>query len=301
MARLTQDPAGDRLRAERIRSLLFVPVLERRFLAKAADRGAHALILDLEDSVAEDRKAEARLALSSAVGSLRSAGLPLLCRVNNTASCLEQDLEACVGSAVDAIMLPKVESAEAVCAVAQQLDAFERRSARTCATRIIPLIETPRGVLQAQAIAAAHERVAALGFGADDFATSMSGAPSEPLQVHAAIHVAIAARARGKSCWGLAVGITELDNLEGLRRAAIQARQLGYSGSPAVHPKQVPLLNEVFRPSAQELAHAKRVVAAYQEASRTGAGACRLDGKVIDKAIVERACRTLADADPSLP
>lgn len=298
---LARHLPGDRLRAQRIRSLLFIPVLEQRFISKASERGAHALILDLEDSVAENRKVEARLALSSAVETLRNAGLPLFCRVNNTASCLEQDLEACVGSTADAIMLPKVESAEAVCTVAERLDALERQVASKHAIQIVPLIESPMGMLQAQAIAAAHERVVALGFGADDFASSMGTPPSDPLLTHAAIHVAIAARACGKCCWGLASGITALDDLDDLRRAASQARHLGYTGSPAVHPKQVQIFNDVFRPTSQEMTNARRIVAAYQEASRMGAGACRLDGRMIDKAIVERAYRTLDDADPALP
>jgi citrate lyase subunit beta / citryl-CoA lyase len=282
---------------EGVRSLLFIPVLEPRFFAKAGERGADGLILDLEDSIAGERKAEARQALAGAVAALRATGLPVLCRVNNLPALLEEDLAACAAAGVDAVMLPKVESAGEVRQAAEGLAFHEARCGSQASTQIVALMETPKGVLHAEEIAAAHDRLIALGFGAEDFTSSMGITAGKALLLHAAAHVAIAAAAAGKACWGLAASIAVLDDLDSLREAALEARALGFSGSPAVHPAQVRIFNEVFRPSATEIAQAQRVVAAYAEASRSGTGACRLDGRMIDKPIVERAARILASAN----
>ncbi|MBB1601814.1 CoA ester lyase [Variovorax sp. UMC13] len=278
----------------RIRTALFVPVLEPRFFARAGERGADALILDLEDAIAPQRKAEARRALAPAVAALRATGLPLFARVNAEAELCEVDLVACVAAGVDAVMLPKVESPDTVQAARAALERHAQALGVAAPGALVALIETPRGVLRADAIAAADPGLRALGFGAEDYAAAMGRAPERELLLPAAARVAMCAAAEGLACWGLAASIAELDDLESLARAARLSRRLGFGGSPAVHPAQVPVLRRAFAPTDDELAHARDVLAAYAAAEADGSGALRLQGRMIDRPMVERARRLLA-------
>lgn len=280
--------------AHRIRCALFVPVLEPRFFARAGERGAQALILDLEDAIAPQRKAEARRALAHAAGALRGTGLPLMARVNAEAELLDADLEACVAAGVDAVMLPKVESPSEVRAAVVHLERHARERGSNGPRSLVALIETPRGVLRADAIAAAHPALRALGFGAEDYAAAIGRPPHADLLVPAAARVAMCAAAEGLACWGLAASIAELDDLDALEDAARLSHRLGFGGTPAVHPAQVQVFNRVFAPTEAEIAQARKVLEAHARADAEGLGALRLDGRMIDRPMVDRARRLLA-------
>lgn len=277
----------------RIRTALFVPVLQPRFFARAGKRGAQALILDLEDSIAPARKAEARAALADAVRTLRATALPIWVRVNADPQWLPDDLDACVATGADAVLLPKVESAGDVQAACERLDRCAHARGAASPAALAALIETPRGVLRADTIAAADPRVRALGFGAEDYANAMGCPPNADLLTPAAARVAQCGAAEGIACWGLAASIAELDDVAALEAAAQLARRLGFHGSPAVHPTQVPVFNRAFAPTDAELAHARRVLDAQAAADAAGLGAVRLDGRMIDKPVIERARRLL--------
>jgi citrate lyase subunit beta/citryl-CoA lyase len=268
--------------AARLRTLLFVPVLEPRFFAKAGQRGADALILELEDAVIPERKAEARAALATAVAALRPAGVPVLARVNNDPSMRDLDLQACIDAGVDMVMLPKTESAELACTVAERLGP---------GIGLVPLIESPRGVLRADAIAGAHASVVAIGFGAEDYALEMGTPPNKALLHPPASHVAMCAHAHGLACWGLTQGIVEMSDLDAMRAIGQEARALGFTGTPSIHPIQVPVFNAAFSPSDAELAYSLRVLEVFAAVRASGAAATRLDGKLVDRPIVERAQR----------
>lgn len=272
-----------------VRSALFVPVLETRFFARAGERGAQALILDLEDAIALARKSEARSALYGAIASLRATGLPLLARVNAEAELQGADLDACVDAGVDGVMLPKVESPEQIHRARQRLITHATLRGQSPPRALVALVESPRGVLQAAAIAAADPAIVALGFGAEDYAAAIGRPPHPELLAPAAAHVAMCAAAEGLACWGLAASIAELDQLADLEDAARQAYRLGFSGTPAVHPMQVAVFNRAFGPADDELAYARRILQAHAEAEARGIGALRLDGRMIDRPMVERA------------
>ena len=277
----------------RVRAALFVPVLEPRFFARAGERGAQALILDLEDAIAPSRKAAARAALAAAIAALRPAGLPCVVRVNADATLLDDDLAACVAAGADAVMLPKVESADDVREACARLEHHARSKANAAPAALVAIVETPRGVLRAEAIAAADARVQALGFGAEDYATAMGRAPHADLFASPASHVAMCAAAQGLACWGLAGSVAELADLRALEETAQSSRRIGFSGSPAVHPAQVEVFNRVFSPTPAELDDARRILAAHAAQGEGGSGAHRLDGRMIDRPIVERARRLL--------
>jgi citrate lyase subunit beta/citryl-CoA lyase len=275
-----------------LRSLLFLPAIAPKLLARAAERGADALVVDLEDSVPPDRKAEARPMARAAVASLAEGGSSVVLRVNADPALWRQDLVGMPVHALAAVMLPKVETL-------QQVEAFAEALASLAASDghrpppIAALLETPRGVLAAAQVAP-HPALCALGFGAEDYAAAL-GVPPEPAALTwPASQVLTCAHAWGLQCWGLAASIAEVGDLEAFERSVRTARAMGFTGSVCIHPRQVAVVNRGFSPDADELAWAARVVAADDAARAAGLGAVLLDGRMIDLPIVERARRWLA-------
>lgn len=270
------------------RSALFIPVLEERFLAKAATRGADAIILDLEASIAADRKDEARAALPSAVDRLAAQGLDVLVRINTLWRPALADLEVAARSGVHTIVLPDCRGAGDVTAVDAVLGELEaERDLGTIG--LLPMIESAEGVVNAPAIAAAATRSVALTFGIEDYLTDMEASPDPDLLTATALAVSHAARSAGIAPMVVPDSIANLTDLDVFQAAAHRGRAMGSAGGFAVHPDQVAVLNAVFSPSAEELDWASRVVAAAEEAEARGLGAVRLDDRMIDLPIIARA------------
>ncbi len=271
-----------------LRSLLFLPATADHLVAKATERGADALVIDLEDAIPPDRKAAARPMAQAAVRKLAERGATVVLRVNSDPALWQEDLRGMPVEALSAIMLPKVESLDQVEALAKAL--IQMRAEQ--APPIAALIETPRGVLAAATIAS-HSALCALGFGSEDYAGAL-GVPAEPAALTwPAQQVLTCAHAHGLQCWGLAASIAEVDDMVGFARAVDAGRAMGFTGSVCIHPRQVPVVNRGFSPSEQELAWAQRVLAADQAARAQGLGAILLDGRMLDKPIVDRARRWL--------
>jgi citrate lyase subunit beta/citryl-CoA lyase len=279
-----------------MRSLLFVPATAPHFLEKAAQRGADAIVLDLEDSVVPQRKQEARERVPGAALRLSGEGATVALRVNAAEELWRLDLAhaalAPAGS-IDVVMLPKVHDSQQVLVLAQELERLFSRGGTQPVPAIAALLESPRAILNAAAIARSSDRLRALGFGAEDYCTALGIEPDPEVLAWSAQHVITAAHAHGLECWGLAAGVAEIADLQRYEREALRARALGFTGSVAVHPSQIPVLNRCFSPSPKEVAWARRVVQAYRQSSAAGAGAAMLDGRMIDQPIVERARRYL--------
>ncbi len=284
------------MRLNQMRSLLFVPATSAHLLAKATQRGADALIVDLEDAVPLARKQEARGMAAAAVAALAGKA-PVLLRVNAPAELLADDIAGAPLHALAAVMLPKVESAEQVQALASALE----RLAPGRAVPIVALIETARGVVQAASIAQAHPSLAALGFGAEDFAAEMSVAPQALSLAWPAQQVSTCARAWNLPCWGLPGSVAEIEDMDAFGRLVAHARAIGFTGTVCIHPRQVGVANAGFGPTPEELQWARKVVAADAQALASGLGAVTLDGRMIDRPIVERARQWLARADGGTP
>ncbi len=282
-------------RLRHLRSLLFLPATAEHLLAKASERGADALVVDLEDAIPPNRKAEARPMARTAVQHLAARGATVLLRVNSEPDLWQQDLQDMPLQSLAAVMLPKVETPA-------QLEAFDQALAtRAAAARhgggqpppIAALLETPRGVLAAAQVAP-HPALCALGFGAEDYAGAL-GVPPEPAALTwPAQQVLTCAHAHGLACWGLAGSIAVVDDLAGFEQTVRAGRAMGFTGSVCIHPRQVPIVNRGFSPTADECAWAARVVAADEAARMAGLGAVLLDGRMIDRPIVEWARRWLA-------
>lgn len=272
-----------------LRSLLFLPATSEHLLAKATERGADALVVDLEDSIPPDRKAAARPMAVAAVQQLAARGATVVLRVNSEPDAWRLDLQGMPLHLVSAVMLPKVETLEQLGRFAQAVAA----QAGDSTPPIAALLESPRGVLAANQVAA-HPALCALGFGAEDYAGAI-GVSAEPAALTwPAQQVLTCAHAWGLQCWGLAASIAAVDDLAYFEGAVRAGRAMGFTGTVCIHPRQVPVANRGFSPSDQELAWARRVVAADQAAREAGVGAVLLDGRMIDKPIVDRARRWLA-------
>jgi len=273
-----------------VRSLLFVPATSEHLWAKAAARGADAIIIDLEDGVPGALKGEARVMARRAIEALADV-IPVMVRVNASRDVFTLDIDALPLSRLHGILLPKVESPEDVQALAACIDG--RQAPDAAGLPIAALIETPLGVMQAQRIATSHPRVAALGFGAEDYATEM-GVPADPQSLlWAAQAVTCCARAYRLACWGLPGSIAEINDMAAFASLIRLARNVGFSGTACIHPRQVPVANVGFGPSEDELAWARRVLSADDEANAQGLAVVTLDGRMIDRPIVERARRWL--------
>lgn len=279
-----------------LRSILFVPALSDRYIEKAPSQGADALVLDLEDSIAPARKADARAALASATARLAPSGLRLLVRVNHDPVLLEPDLMAAVRPEICGIKLPKIETKDELLHCVALIARAEQAAGLPAGhTWVMPMIETPRGVLNADAIISGHERVKAVAFGVEDFAQSMRTRPTHAAMTVPAQMVAIAARANNVPALGLPGTIGEFTDLDAFRRTVVLAREIGFSGSGCIHPRQIPVLNETFGASTEELADARRVVALFKTALASGQAAVAHEGRMIDIPIYERALALLRD------
>ncbi len=283
--------------ALRWRSLLFVPSHVDRFVSRAHERGADGVILDLEDAVPPAEKPGARERLAASIASAGRNGAAVMVRANHGLRDLVRDLEAAVVPGLTAIVLPKVEEPGFVREVAAAIDELEtERGIKAGTVRLVLQVETPAAMFALPAIAGAHPRVAAMTLGPEDYVAAL-GAVSEPEALFQPSYaVLLAARAAGILPLGFVGSLANTTDLAALASQAQQARRLGFRGAMIVHPAQVPILNEAFSPTAEEIAWAKRVVEADAKARAEGRGAFMVDGRMADPPVVRRAEDILARA-----
>ena len=275
------------------RSLLFVPVLEERFIAKAANSGADAVVLDLEASIADAQKADARAALPEAAARLASE-IDVTVRINPLWLEAIRDLEACMCEGISAIHLARCNGPEEVIAVDQLITELERdRGLNGPTPSLIAMLESPGAVENAQAIAQASPRMAGLTLGVEDYATEMGVAANDTLLRTAAFQVIQTAKAARLEPILVPTSMADFRNLEALENAAQFSRNLGATGGYAVHPAQIEVLNRVFAPTETERDWARRVLATSESAKKDGRGAFLLDGQMIDLPLITRAQQIL--------
>lgn len=277
------------------RSVLYMPGSNARALEKGRGLPADGLILDLEDAVAPDAKATARDTIASALAAGGYGGRELIVRVNglNTPWGYD-DLRMAAASGADAVLLPKVESADAV----RQAEAVLRAAGAPAGQTIWCMMETPLGILNAKEIAGASPAVGALVLGTSDLAKDLHAAhTAQRLPMITSLGLCLlAARA-----YGLAVldGVhLDLNDDEGFAASCRQGRELGFDGKTLIHPKTIAACNAAFAPDDEEIAQAHRIIAAHAEAAASGKGVVLVDGKLVENLHVENARRlvTLADA-----
>lgn len=277
-----------------IRSMLYVPANVERFVSKAHLRGADAIILDLEDAIEPQSKDVAREALREAVPRVGQAGATVLVRINSQPHWRDRDAQAACRAGAAGLLVPKVATPETLLALADRLAPIEKSLGRE-PMRFMPLVEDPGAVLDARAIAAAP-RVFGISTGGEDLATAMDADPiAETFRVPKLL-VHLAAKAAGVRSFGMLRSVADFSDTQAIMASAREARSLGFDGASCIHPAIVPILNEAFSPSPQALEHARRLVAAFEQAESDGRGAFALDGEMVDLPVVERARRLIARA-----
>ncbi len=280
------------------RSWMFVPGHRQRMIDKALGLNADAIMLDIEDGVAPSEKDTARKLIADALGRERLPNSPTrFVRINAIGHPrMDADVEAVLRPGLDGLALPKVETTEEVLKVESILR--EREPALKIergSIKLLIAIESPKGLLNAPAIAACSPRVVGLMFGAEDFGremglpTAREGEARDMIYARSAMAVA-AASAHVQAVDGVWVDLKDTEGLWGFAR---QSRRLGFSGMSLIHPSQIDPINSVFSPTPEEIDYAQQVVRAYEEAVSRGDGSISFGGQLIDRPIVERARRTL--------
>lgn len=277
------------------RSLLFVPAHISKFTDKAHQRGVDACILDLEDGVALAYKGLARQAAGIAAKSIAAHGTDVLVRINVLEDGGLADLHAVIGPAVCAIVLPKIESAEGVRAVAAELDRLEAQRGMTLGqTSILAQIEDVAALPYLDEIASSSSRLLGMSLGPEDFCVSAGMQPVLETLLWPNQQVAFACRRAGILPFGFPGSISDFSDLPSFRHNIMLARQLGMVGAFCIHPDQVEILNEEFSPSAAEVEYAQGLLAEHSCAEVEGRGAFAYRGKMIDAPVVARAREVLA-------
>ena len=271
-----------------IRSLLYVPASSERFIARAHERGADAIILDLEDAVVPAEKAAARARLAAAVPSAGQRGAKVFVRINSHNELMRPDAEAACRAGAFGLFVPKVREPGTLVELASLLDRVERAMTRP-ATVLVPLLEDASAVLDARVIAGATARVFALSAGGEDLATALDAEPSPEVLYLPKLLVHLAAKAAGVRSFGMLRTVADYGDLAAVEKSAREARAFGFDGASCIHPSVVPVLNRAFSPSREALDHARRLIAAAETAVARGEGAFAFEGKMVDEPVVKRA------------
>lgn len=276
------------------RSRLYLPGNEPKFMLNAGLHHPDGVILDLEDSVAPTVKDEARLLVRNALRSADFGASERMVRINQGERGLE-DLAFLVPHNVHVVLIPKAESREAVWAVDERIAELRTRSGiEGDPVMLMPIIESALGAIRAYEIATASRNVCALTIGLEDYTADIGAqrTPEGRESFWARSQVVNAARAAGVT--PIDTVFSDVDDMDGLRQAVLEAKSLGFEGKGCIHPRQIPVVHEAFAPTPEELEKAERIVAAFEEAQAKGLGAVSLGSKMIDAPVVKRAQRIVA-------
>ena len=280
------------------RSLLFMPGSNARALEKARNLPADGLILDIEDSVAPDAKAKAREQIALAVAAKGFGKREVWIRTNSLDSpWWPDDVDMAGNAKPDGILVPKVSSVADLDKIGGRLQAIGADPS----IKVWAMIETARGVLDADKLAAASRdpktRLAGFVFGPNDISreTRIKMQPGRAAMIPMITYCILAARAQGLEI--LDGPYSDFSNVDGFALECAQARDLGFDGKTLIHPGQIVACNAIFTPPAEEVAHARRIIAAFDLPENASRGAIQLDGQMVERLHAEMARRTIAIAD----
>lgn len=281
------------------RTMMYVPGNNAGMIKDAQIYGADSLMFDLEDSVSLNEKDSARFLVYNALKNIDYEGVETVVRINGLDTPFgKQDLEAIVRAQPDVIRLPKTETAQDVIDVENLVAQIEEKAGIPVGkTKLMAAVETALGVLNSVEIAKASKRLIGIALGAEDFVTDMRTTRSpEGIELLAArSQVLLAARAAG--IYALDTVYSDVNNEEGFANEVKLIKQLGFDGKSVINPRQIQPVHDIYAPSEKEIKKALRVIAASKEAEKKGSGVVSLDGKMVDKPIIERARRALTLAE----
>ena len=277
------------------RSILYVPGNVPKFIDKAHERGADCILVDLEDSVTVAEKPTARAMLPETMKKVVQGGADVAVRINRPMRLAIPDIEAAVRPGLSALFITKTEGVQHLRLLDEAVSELEReRGMPVGSVGFGAMIEHPRALAELNDIAERAPRVIAMMLGGEDFALETGSIPSdESLELPKRL-VAFAAQAHGVAMIGILGTVADYSDPAAYKKSAERARRFGFSGGTCVHPGLVQALNEAFTPSADDVAYAKKLIAADEKAAAEGRGSFTVDGKMIDIPVIDRARRLLA-------
>ena len=287
------NQAGYSFSRDRFRfSRLYVPGNTPSLMINAGLYGADGIILDLEDSVAPDKKDEARILVRNALRQLDFREAERMVRINQSERGLE-DLSYVVPHNVNLILIPKCESEDDVQIVENEINKIRKKHRINKVILLMPIIESASGIENVSAIARSSKNVVALAVGLEDYTTSIgvSRTVEGRESFYARSRLIVAAKAAGIQ--PIDSVFSDIDDLEGLKRSIIESRSLGFEGMGCIHPRQIPVINQGFAPNEDEIEKAVKIVQAFDEAKSMGLGVVAHGSKMIDTPVVTRAQKTI--------
>jgi len=276
----------------RRRSRLYLPGNTPKLMLNAGIHKPDGVILDLEDSVAPAKKAEARLVVRNALRGINFYGAERMVRINQLPLGLE-DLAFVVPHYVNLILLPKCETAEQVNAVDERITSLLSESGLTHPVYIMPIIESALGVVNAYSIAAASDRVAALAIGLEDYTADLGTARTREGRESFYARNALVNAAKAAGIQAIDSVFSDVADMEALRQVVLESKSLGFNGMGCIHPRQIKVIHEAFAPTGAEIEKACKIVLAFDEATRKGLGVVSLGSKMIDPPVVARALKMI--------
>lgn len=277
------------------RTMMFLPGSNVAMLRDAALYGADSIMFDLEDSVSLKEKDSARVLVHFALKTFDYSSVETVVRINSLEAGGDLDIEAAVLGGVDVIRLPKTERAQDIIDVEEVIRKVEEENnIEVGTTKMMAAIESAEGVLNARDIARASKRLIGIALGAEDYVTNMKTRryPDGQELFFARSMILHAARAEGIAA--IDTVYSNVENTEGFLKEVSLIKQLGFDGKSVINPRQIPLVNQVYTPTEKEIDNAIDVINGIREAEAKGSGVISVNGKMVDKPIVERAYRVLS-------
>ncbi|MDT2989533.1 citrate (pro-3S)-lyase subunit beta [Enterococcus casseliflavus] len=277
------------------RTMMFVPGANAAMLRDAPLYGADSVMFDLEDAVSLNEKDSARTLVHFALKTFDYSAIETVVRINGLDTVGALDIEAMVLAGVNVIRLPKTETAQDIIDVAAVITQVEEENDLPVGTtKMMATIESAEGVLNARDIATASDRLIGIALGAEDYVTNMKTRryPDGQELLFARSMILHAARAAGIAA--IDTVFSDINDTDGFIAETTRIKQLGFDGKSVINPRQIPLVNGIYAPSKAEIQQAKEVIWAIREAESKGSGVISLNGKMVDKPIVERAERVIA-------
>lgn len=278
------------------RTMIFLSAQKPGLIKDPLIYGADSLMLDLEDAVAENQKDAARFSLYLALKTVDYGDTEVIVRINGLDTPhWREDVRVCVAAGADGVRIAKCESAGDVIAVEKAIEAaeeeFRKEKGRTL---LMAALESPKGILNAQEIAAASGRMFGIAISGGDLRRTMQVSPVRGgVELNTARGlVVLAARAAGVQCFDTV--FTDLNDEEGFRAEVLLDKQMGFDGKSLVNPRQIAAVHEIYAPSEKEITAAEKIVRAVRENAAKGVGVFTVDGKMIDIAFLPGAERTIA-------
>ncbi|AGF57500.1 citrate (pro-3S)-lyase subunit beta [Clostridium saccharoperbutylacetonicum] len=280
------------------RTMMYIPGNNPGMIKDGHIYGADSIMFDLEDSVSLNEKDAARFLVHNALKSIDYEGIETVVRINGLDTCGMEDLEAIVRAQPDVIRLPKTESAQDIIDVENEIARIEKEAGIPVGkTKMMAAVEGALGVMNAREIATASKRLMGIAIGAEDYVTDLktTRSPEGIELLFGRSQIILAARAAG--IYAFDTVYSDVNNEEGFANEVKLIKQLGFDGKSVINPRQIGPVHEIYTPSQKEIDKSIRVIKAAEDAKKRGSGVVSLDGKMVDKPIIERAQRALMLAE----